>query len=62
MITLEVGIRFLTDFLEGDVYFKIDREGHNLDRCRTQLKLVQRIEEQEEAMRNLVKKVGKRRG
>jgi hypothetical protein len=60
LITLEIGIRFLTDFLEGDVYFKTHRDGHNLDRCRTQLKLVERIEEQEEAMVKFVRKV--RRG
>lgn len=51
LLTLEVGIRFLTDFLEGDVYFKTNRPGHNLDRCRTQLKLVERMEDQEKAMR-----------
>jgi hypothetical protein len=50
LITLEIGIRFLTDYLEGDVYFKTQREQHNLDRARTQLTLVARIEEQEEAM------------
>ena len=37
LMTFENGIRFLTDYLEGDHYFKIHREGHNLDRCRTQL-------------------------
>jgi len=51
LLTFEVGIRFLTDFLEGDVYFKTHRDCHNLDRCRTQLKLVERMEEQENAMR-----------
>ena len=45
IMTFEVGIRFLTDFLSGDVYFKIHREGHNLDRCRTQLELVRQIEQ-----------------
>lgn len=50
LITMEIGIRFLTDFLEGDTYFKVHREGHNLDRCRTQIALVQSIEEQFEAM------------
>lgn len=54
LITLEIGLRFLTDFLEGDVYFKVHREGHNLDRCRTQLKLVESIEAQEEAMNRFV--------
>ena len=59
LMTLEVGIRFLTDHLEGDVYFKTDREGHNLDRSRTQLRLVECIEEQEEAMQGFVMKVAK---
>ncbi len=45
LMTFEVGIRFLADFLAGDVYFKIHREGHNLDRCRTQFELVRQIEQ-----------------
>ena len=53
LITLEIGIRFLTDYLSGDVYFKIHREYHNLDRCRTQIKLAQSIEEQFDLMRKL---------
>lgn len=61
LITLEVGIRFLTDYLQGDVYFKIHREGQNLDRCRTQLKLVERIEEKEEQMNAFVRRVAKGR-
>jgi len=56
LISLETGIRFLTDYLEGDTYFKVHREGHNLDRCRTQFKLVESIEEQEEAMARFVSK------
>ena len=44
-MTYECGMRFLTDYLEGDHYFKIHREGHNLDRCRTQFKLVKDMEE-----------------
>jgi len=44
LMTLECGIRFLTDYLVGDVYFHIAREGHNLDRCRTQCKLVADME------------------
>lgn len=44
IMTYECGIRFLTDYLNGDVYFKIHREGQNLDRCRTQLKLVADME------------------
>ena len=54
LITFEIGIRFLTDFLEGDHYFKVHRNGHNLDRCRTQFKLVESIEQQEEQMNRLV--------
>ena len=54
LITFETGLRFLADHLNGDTYFKIHREGQNLDRCRTQFKLVQSIEEQEERMRELI--------
>ena len=54
LITFEIGIRFLTDFLAGDVYFKVHRPGHNLDRCRTQFKLVESIERQEPDMQRLV--------
>jgi aminoglycoside phosphotransferase (APT) family kinase protein len=53
LITLEIGIRFLTDFLQGDVYFKTKRPRHNLDRCRTQFALVTDIERQEDAMNAL---------
>ena len=45
MMTLECGIRFLTDHLEGDTYFRTSRENHNLDRARTQFKLVSDMEE-----------------
>ena len=55
LITLEIGIRFLTDYLAGDVYFKVHRPGHNLDRCRTQFKLVESIEHQESAMQECVR-------
>lgn len=50
VITFENGIRFLTDFLAGDTYFKVHRQGHNLDRCRTQFRLVESIAAQEAAM------------
>ena len=43
LLTYECGIRFLTDHLNGDTYFKIHRENHNLDRARTQFKLYQDI-------------------
>ncbi len=54
LITFEIGLRFLTDWLEGDTYFKIKRPSHNLDRARTQFKLVASIEEQLPAMREIV--------
>jgi hypothetical protein len=54
LITFEIGIRFLTDYLSGDTYFRIHRPDHNLDRCRTQFKLVQSIEQQEKAMQKFV--------
>ena len=58
LITFEIGIRFLADHLAGDKYFKVHREGHNLDRCRTQFKLVESIEQQEEKMNKLVDSIG----
>ncbi|NMA42720.1 MAG: aminoglycoside phosphotransferase family protein [Oligosphaeraceae bacterium] len=54
LITFEIGLRFLTDFLEGDVYFKVHREGHNLDRCRTQFEMVRQMEAQKEQMEAIV--------
>ncbi|MDB5259348.1 MAG: hypothetical protein JWO73_556 [Candidatus Taylorbacteria bacterium] len=54
LITLELGMRFLTDHLAGDTYFRIHRQNHNLDRARAQFKLVESIEEQEEAMQKFV--------
>lgn len=56
MMTLECGMRFLTDYLQGDTYFKIHREGHNLDRCRTQFKLVSDMEKNWDKMREIVDK------
>jgi len=57
LITFEIGIRFLTDYLNGDNYFRIHRPGHNLDRCRTQFKLVESIAQQEETMQKIVNKL-----
>ena len=54
LITFEIGLRFLTDYLAGDTYFKVHREGHNLDRCRTQFKLAESIAQQFETMNRLV--------
>lgn len=56
MMTFECGMRFLTDHLDGDHYFKIHREGHNLDRCRTQFKLVKDMEEKLPRMKAIVDK------
>lgn len=56
VMTLECGMRFLTDYLQGDTYFKIHREGHNLDRCRTQFKLVQDMESKWDTMNEIVHK------
>ena len=50
LITLEQLIRFLTDFLNGDVCYKVHRENHNLDRCRTQLKMLRDMEQRYEQM------------
>lgn len=56
LMTLECGIRFLADHINGDVYFKVHREGHNLDRARTQFKLVAEMEAQWALMHNIVAK------
>lgn len=56
LMTLECGMRFLTDHLNGDVYFKIHREAHNLDRCRTQFKMVADMEQKWDRMCETVKK------
>ncbi len=50
LMTFTIGLRFLTDFINGDVYFRVHRPGHNLDRARTQIRLVQSIERHEPAM------------
>ena len=57
LMTLECGVRFLTDYLNGDVYFKIHREHHNLDRCRTQFKLVSDMEAKEAELRAIVNSI-----
>jgi Ser/Thr protein kinase RdoA (MazF antagonist) len=56
LMTLECGLRFLADHLDGDVYFKVHRPNHNLDRCRTQFKLVQEMEQQFDRMLSIVEK------
>ena len=54
VITVEIGLRFLADHLAGDVYFRVQRPGHNLDRCRAQFTLAASIERQLEPMRGIV--------
>ena len=57
LMTLECGVRFLTDYLAGDTYFRVHREGHNLDRCRTQFKLVSEMENQWSAMESAIGRI-----
>lgn len=54
-MTLENGLRFLTDYLEGDHYYHITRPEHNLDRCRTQLKLVSDMEQKWDPMTAIIR-------
>ena len=54
LITLETGIRFLTDYINGDLYFKTRRPNHNLERCRNQFRLVESIEHQMNRMLSLL--------
>ena len=54
-MTMECGIRFLADYLDGDHYFAIHRDGQNLDRCRTQFKLVADMEKKWAEMQKIVK-------
>ena len=56
LLTYECGIRFLADYLNGDTYFRIHREHHNLDRCRTQFKLVADMEAKADEMMAIVRK------
>lgn len=56
LMTFEVGLRFLTDYLQGDVYFKIRRAGHNRDRARNQFALVRRMEERQAEMDAIVRR------
>ena len=56
LMTLECGMRFLTDYLQGDTYFKVDHPTHNLERCRTHVKLVTEMEQHWDEMNAIVKK------
>ena len=57
LMTVECGMRFLTDYLSGDTYFATKYEGHNLVRCRTQLKLAGEMEASFDAMNQIVKEI-----
>lgn len=58
LMTLECGMRFLADHLNGDKYFKVHRENHNLDRARTQFTLVRRMEEKWDEMNRIIREIG----
>lgn len=55
LITFEQGIRFLMDYIQGDIYYKTHRERHNLDRCRTQFELVRQFLILQERMEKIVR-------
>lgn len=57
LMTLECGMRFLADYLNGDTYFRIARERHNLERCRTQFRLVARMEDHWAEMTRIVSRL-----
>ena len=59
MMTYECGVRFLTDYLSGDTYFKIHRPGHNLDRCRNQFALLCDMEAKRNEMDDVIKRLKK---
>ncbi len=59
LLTFECGMRFLTDHLNGDTYFKIHRKNHNLDRARNQFKLVKEIESKEKELDEIIGRIYK---
>ncbi|NTV79665.1 MAG: phosphotransferase, partial [Clostridiales bacterium] len=59
LLTFECGMRFLGDYLNGDIYFKIDKEKHNLDRARNQFKLVSDMEKNSDQMIQIMETVKK---
>ena len=60
VITLELSIRFLTDYLDNNVYFKINYENQNLHRAITQLNIYKKIKEEERILEKIVKNIYKR--
>lgn len=59
LLTYECGIRFLSDYLDGDTYFKIHYPEQNLDRCRTQLKLVADMEKKMPIMKDITTRIAR---
>ena len=57
LITYELGLRFLTDYLNGDIYFRTRRAGQNLDRCRAQFRLLEAMEQQESVLQKIVNRL-----
>jgi hypothetical protein len=57
IITFEQALRFLTDYLEGDSYYKIHHPSHNIQRTRAQMKLVESMEEQSEQMQRMIREM-----
>ena len=60
LMTLECGVRFLGDYLNGDIYFKIQRPEHNLERARTQFKLLADMEQKRGDMKDIIRKISGR--
>jgi Ser/Thr protein kinase RdoA (MazF antagonist) len=60
LVTFTIGLRFLADHLNGDVYFKVGHEGHNLERARVQFAMVASMEQQGDAMESYVRSQSKR--
>ena len=59
LMTLECGVRFLTDYLNGDTYFRVKYPEHNLDRCRTQITLVEDMERKWDEMNMIISELSK---
>ncbi|RZO09119.1 MAG: aminoglycoside phosphotransferase, partial [Synechococcus sp. MED-G133] len=57
LIPLELGLRFLTDHLEGDVYFRTERPGHNLQRAAVQFRLTESVEQQLPQIKSIVRRL-----
>jgi Ser/Thr protein kinase RdoA (MazF antagonist) len=62
LITLEQAIRFLGDYVDGDTYYRVSRPEHNLDRARTQIRMVQDMEEKGEEMTAIVRRCAQAAG